>query len=188
MKKFAIFAVIGLAIFVALIIAIGGWTLGVLNNEAKLEQLVKAKQVDNQNEYDNCWKSISQTAQVSEMQAKALTDIVVKYAGARGSINGGGCMIDARQVHEVVPSLDGQMFTNLMNTISSKRDGFALRQKELLDINREHNTMFHVQPQGIVLSIFGRKETEVKIVTSARTERAFDSGKDDDVTVFSKDK
>jgi hypothetical protein len=92
----------------------------------------------------------------------------------------------ANWIHESVPNVDTSTFNNLQNIISAKRDGFTMRQKELLDMSREHTTLLREFPSNIILSILGRKEIPVTIVTSSRTESAFSTGQDNDTQVFSK--
>ena len=189
MAKFILAGFIGLVVIVIITALCGvGWGVGLLNDEAKQANLIKAKQVDNTNEYDNTWKSISQSAQVTEAQAKALTDIAVQYAQARTGAGGGGSLIDVKAVHEVVPNMDASTFKTLMNIITSKRDGFAMRQKELIALNNVHDNMVdpRIIPSGWLCSMFGRKPIDIKIVTSTRTDNAFNTGKDDDTKVFSK--
>lgn len=182
-KTLIVVGVIG-AVLVVGGLLIGGSIVSTLNREGTLKVALEAKQDDNKNEMDGMWKTISQTAQVTEEQKNALIEIFNGYAGARTGANKGGSL--ANWIHEAVPNVDTSTFNNLQNIIVGKRDGFVQRQKELLDLNREHNAMFRVFPDNIILSVFGRKETQVVIVTSDRTENAFHTGKDNDVELFKK--
>ena len=154
------------------------------NREVELRTLIETKQTDNKNQMDLMWKSISQVAQVTDAQKKALIEIFTGYAQARSGNNKGGSL--ANWIHEAVPNVDTSTFNNLQNIITAKRDGFARNQTELLDMNREHKQLLRKFPSGVVLSLLGRKEISIVIVTSDRTENAFESGKDNDVNVFSK--
>jgi hypothetical protein len=158
--------------------------IGTANSETDLSTAIHAKQTDNKNAMDKMWKTISQVAQVTEGQKNALMEIFTGYAQARagGKAGGGGSL--ATWIHEAIPSVDTSTFNNLQNIITSERDGFYMRQKELLDLNREHNRLLQRIPSGWILAAMGRKEIDVTIVTSSRTETAFQTGKDDDVSVF----
>jgi hypothetical protein len=158
------------------------WAMGVSNKEAQMRNQIVAKQKDNTSEYDNTWKKITQAAQVTDAQKQALMEIIVGNSKARN--NGGGSL--ATFVHEAVPNVDTSTFNQLMNIITSSRDGFTMRQKELLDFKRAHDNMIDTMPGGLVLSFLGRQKIDVTIVTSTRTDNAFKSGKDDDVDVFQK--
>ncbi len=165
-------------------LCLAGSIISTLNTEADLRTSLQAKQKDNKNEMDGMWKTISQVAQVTDAQKNALIEIFNGYAGARTGANKGGSL--ANWIHESVPNVDTSTFNNLQNIITAKRDGFVMRQKELLDISREHNRLLARFPSGIICSIFGRNALEIVIVTSTRTEESFKTGQDNDVDVFKK--
>lgn len=172
-----VFALLGFFIFGYFVMSVS-----YKGQEARLRNAVKAKQEDNKNEFDNVWKKISQVAQVTEEQREALKDIIVGYAQGRGT--GGGSL--AKSVTEAVPNLDTKVYQNLQNIITSARDGFTARQKELLDLKREHDNLIDSPISGFFLS--GVQKIDVKLVTSTRTEKSFETGKDDDDSVFRKHK
>lgn len=158
--------------------------VSVYNNEARLRNAITAKQKDNTSEFDNMWKKIFQVAEVPQAQMAALKDIFISYAQARGANTGGGSL--ATWVKESVPNVDTKTYDNLMNIITASRDRFTQRQKELLDLKREHDNILTTFPSNVVCGILGRQPIDVTIVTSTRTEKAFETGKDDDVTLFKK--
>lgn len=158
------------------------WIVGVYNSEARMRNTIVAKQKDNTSEFDSMWKKIDQVAQVTDMQKEALKDIIVSHAKARTGTEENKNLL-MKWVQESVPNVDQSTFTKLMNVITSSRDGFAFRQKELLDLSREHNNLLTVFPGSMVLSILGKQPIDVTIVTSTRTENVFKTGKDDDVNL-----
>lgn len=173
----------GIVIVVTLILAIAIYvcmSISYKNKEVRLRALVTAKQRDNKSEMDNMWKQISQCAEVTQAQKDALLELVVGYAQARGS--GGGSL--SKSVQEVVPNLDPKVYTNLQNIITATRNGFAMRQKELLGLKAEHDILLNSPVSGFFLA--GLQPIDVTIVTSGRTERSFETGTDDDTSVFSK--
>jgi G3E family GTPase len=157
-----------------------GSVISTSNQEVELRTLIEAKQRDNKNQFDNTWKTISQAAQVTDAQKKALMEIIVGNSQSRNQK--GGSL--ATFVREAVPNVDTSVFNNLMNIVTSKRAEFTTRQKELLDLGREHTTLLRRFPSGFILGFLGRKEISLTVVTSEKTEKAFDSGKDDDVKLF----
>ncbi len=173
--------IIGAGVLGAVLIVVFA-LIGKLNIENTLRQTIVAKQRDNQSEYDNMWKKISQVAQVTTAQKEALKEIIMGYAQARTGTGDKGAIMS--WIQESVPNVDTTTFNNLQNIIVSSRDGFTMRQKELLDLSREHNTMLGQIPWGSILRAMGRNAIEITIVTSSRTEESFESGKDDDVSVF----
>lgn len=182
MKKTLIIGGISMAILFLFAVIIIGSVISTSNQEVQLRTTIEAKQRDNHSELDNTLKKISQTAQVTTAQKEALKEIIVGNSEAR-STKGGSLFTSVR---EAVPNVDTSTFNNLMNIITSSRDAWTMRQKELLDLSREHTTLLRRFPFGFILSMLGRKEIPVTIVTSTRTEEAFQSGKDDDTKVFQK--
>lgn len=178
-KKYAIAAAVG-SLFVMLLIYFG-MRIGYQNKEVRLRKMIEAKQLDNKNEYDNTWKQISQAAQVTDAQKKALIDIAVQYAQARSD---GSNNLMFKAVHETVPNMDASTFTNLQNIILGARNRFSNNQKQLIDYKREHDILLDSPVSGWFLA--GTEKVDIRIVTSSRTENAFDVGIDDDTDVFRK--
>jgi len=159
---------------------IAGVFISGMNREARLRNAITAKQKDNTSEFDNMWKKIKQVAQVPAAKKNALMEIFNGYAAARGQgMQGGGGL--AKWVHEAVPNADMKVYDELMRVIVASRDRWTMRQKELLDLKREHDNVLTVFPSSVVCGILGKQPIEVTIVTSAKTEKAFETGKDEDV-------
>lgn len=167
-------------VLVVAIVYLVAVVIGMSNKEVTLRTTMEQKQTDNKNEFDNMWKKISQSVQVTDKQKDALKEIFVGYAQARSSGKEGGSFINA--VTEAIPNVDTKVWANLQNIIIGSRDAFTMRQKELLDLQREHKLLLRTFPSGWILTSFlGRKEFEVTIVTSTKTDETFKTGKDDDV-------
>lgn len=180
-----LYAALGLVVLVIVIGAfVGVYVVSTLNKETGQANALNAKQRDNQSELDNTIKKISQTGQVTVAQKEALKEIIVGHAEARSAGKQGGSL--ANWIHEAVPNVDTSTFNNLQNLIAASRDRWTMQQKELLDLNREHDNTITMFPSSLVCSLFGRKKIDVTIVTSTRTVEAFKTGLDDDVNVFPK--
>jgi hypothetical protein len=161
-----------------------GMGISVSNQEVTLRTTIEKKQLDNTSEFDNLYKKISQVAQVSEKQMAVLKDIFVSHATARTGNGNDGTMM--RWVQESVPNIDTSTLNNLQNILTSSRDAWTMRHKELIDLSREHTKLLRMFPSNLILSFLGRKEINITIVTSTRTEKAFETGKDDDLELFKK--
>ncbi len=170
-----------LGIIALLVFMLIGKVISTSNREASIRVTIVAKQRDNTSEFDNMYKKISQVAQVSSKQMEALKDLIVGYADARKT---GGNNQLMTWIHESVPNADTSTFNNLQNIITASRDGWTFRQKELNDLSREHEKMLNTFPDNVILAMLGRKSIPITIVTSGRTEKAFETGKDDDTDVF----
>ncbi len=175
-----------LGILVVVVLALmGGCGMAVssLDKEAGVRTLIEAKQRDNTSEFDNMWKKISQSAEIPAAKKDALMEIFTAHAKAR-TTGGGGLM---KWVQESVPNVRLDEFQNLQNIVISSRDRWTARQKEILDLQRAHDLMFEKVVNGAILRAFGRDKLDrVQIITSSRTEKAFDEGVDDDVSLFQK--
>lgn len=171
--------VIGAGLFLSAIVA-AIWGVTTYNNAAGLRNLYEAKVKANSASFDNMWKTISQSAQVTDKQKDALKDIFTSYAGARttGGSQDGSLM---KWVTESIPNVDTSVYKTLMNTITSTRDGWTMRQLELVDIARQYNEALVQFPTNVFLGAFGFKPIDAKVITSDRTEKAFSSGRDDEV-------
>lgn len=174
------------AITIAIVMMAAGF-ITISNSEIRLRNTITAKQQDNKSELDNMVKKIMQSGQVSQEQAKQVASVVTGYAEARatgGPANqGAGGFINA--VAESVPSLPDGFFDvnrNLQNIITSSRDSFTQRQKEILDLKREHDNMITTFPSSLVVGARGK--IEVQIVTSARADESFETGQDNDTKLF----
>ena len=166
--------VIGITIFLTM------WA-SYSNDEHRLRNTIIAKQRDNQNQMDLMWKSISQSGQVAETERSTFIKLFTDYAHAR---TGGESHPIMNWIKESVPEANPRLFASLMNIVVSQRTQFAFRQKELLDLKREHDNLIDLFPS--CLFVGGRGKIDVTIVTSSRTEDAFKSGKDDNVQMFGK--
>lgn len=169
----------GLAIITCVII--GLWAFGVARSEAKTRNLVDAKQMDNKNQLDLELKTQLKVCQLPAAQEAMLKNIIVGYANARASGKTTGSFINVGSVREVVPNVDTSMFNKIMNIIQSTGDMFALKQTELIDLNRAHTDIVTVPPSSWVCAFMGKGVIDIKIVTSSRVENAFTTGKDDDI-------
>jgi hypothetical protein len=71
-----------------------------------------------------------------------------------------------------------------MNTLESQRAKFTDNQKKLIAIHKELKDLTTTIPGRWFVG--GRPIKEPRLVTSTRTDKAFDTGKDDDVDLFPK--
>jgi hypothetical protein len=170
-----------LAIILLFGVSLMGYGVSTYNTATDLKNQYEAKISANKADFDNVKKVILQTAQVSKTQLDKLQEIYVKYADARTSDVTGAVM---NWVQEAVPNIDTSTMNNLQNIIVSSRNSWTNRQKELVDISREYNLLLVKFPSNILLSVFGFKKIDPLVITSTETEKAFETGKDDNTNVF----
>jgi hypothetical protein len=158
--------------------------IGLTNQDAEMRNLISAKQKDNQNEMDNMFKTISGVAQVAEKDRESLKEIIIGYADSR---TGNSDNLIMKWANEAVPNISSENYKKLIDTVISTRSKFTTRQKELIDIKRQHDNLLDTFPGSIILSgLLGKRKIEIVIITSSRTEEAFKTGKDDNFNVFLK--
>jgi hypothetical protein len=181
-KTYITLGIIGVILIIVFMV-FSSW-ISYSNKEIDLRTSIEAKQVDNKNEFDNMWKQISQIAQVADKDRESLMSVFTDYANARTGEGDQGSLM--KWVVEAVPNIAPMTDTykTLMNTITATRNRWTMRQKELIDMAREHKKLLMQFPGNIFL--MGRMPIEIKIVTSSKTEKSFETGTDDDVSVFGK--
>ena len=82
-----------------------------------LEELVNAQYTTNQSNYDNMWKKIQESAQVSDKQAEHIKEIYAETISGR--YNDSELLFKA--IQEDNPDLDSSVYTELQRTIESGR-------------------------------------------------------------------
>jgi hypothetical protein len=150
------------------------------NEEVRLRNAIKAKQRDIANAYDALWKKIAQSVQATDAHRKALLEVLTTYVDARGADSGGAVV---KWIHEAAPNVPADTFRNLQNIIAGSRDTFAMRQRELLALKADHDTLLQSFPSGSILGMLGREPIDVTIITSTKAEEALKTGVDDDVNL-----
>lgn len=159
------------------------WGFGVYNDQASLKTQYEMKVAANSATFDNTWKVISQSAQVAESQKDALREIFEGYASARTGTSDNSNRV-MTWIKESVPNADLATYRNLQNIVVGSRDSWTRNQLELVEIARQYNLNLSVIPRGLLLKVVGFTQITPKVITSTRTERVFESGKDDEVTLF----
>lgn len=177
MSKKALFGILGVfgILVVTVIIAVVS-LIGARNVAVSLEEEVKAQHTANKSNYDNMWKSFVEAAQVTDKQAEQFKEV---YEGMIASRFNGDEDLLFKMVQEQNPQLSQEVYTQLQNLIVSGRKDFDNNQKKIADIIREYNT--YIRKHFIMNAVFSFPvlDSEDFIVTSARTDGAFDSNQDD---------
>lgn len=177
MKSIAIVTVVGILVLGLIGLVYG---IGTYNSTAKLKNTYEMKVKANSGEFDNMWKQISQVCQIADSKKNAFKEIFNGYATARTPAGAGQVMF---WVKENAPNLDLSVYDKAQNIIVASRNGWTARQTELVDIAREYNQNLVTFPKNVFLAMFGFEKIDPKVITSSRTEKAFEDGKDDDVSL-----
>ena len=178
-----VLAIVGL--LVVMVIAFVGMALvGFHNTETDLRVAYEAKIDANKADFDNTWKTISQVAQVPSKYKDDFQGVFTSYMEARkGGNTGKGELLSF--LSEAVPQYDAQaLYLKVQTVVEAKRESWTSRQKELRDIKREHDKLIRQVPGAVYNAFLGRDALEVILVTSDKTEEAFTTGADNDVSLF----
>lgn len=160
------------------------------NQEVRLRNQIVAQQRKNEATFDQTWKIIQQQAGVASEYKDSFRAIYTEIMSARyqdGSAEKGSTQPTLMKwVQEHNPQFDVSLFSKLMTSIEAQRVNFTREQALLLDLKREHDNVLQTLPSSIFVG--GRAPIEVKIVTSGKTSKSFETGEDNDVDLFKKGK
>lgn len=157
-----------------------GWLIGTRNEFVQLEQGIKAQYDQNRNNYDNFVKSVVETAQVSGKYAEDLAKVA--RAAIEGRYGQDGSKAVFQFIKEQNPQVDASIYAKIQQVIEAGRLSFETNQKTLIDKKRVYETKLLQFPDNIVAGVFGYPKidlTKYDIVTSDRTERAFETKRDE---------
>lgn len=171
-------------VFVSVIVAVAGigtmMYFNVSNKEIDLRSQYVAQEKVNETIYDKVWKIIQQKAQIKSDYAKDFKNIYTDVMNARyGNESNGSPLF--KWIQEQNPNFSIDLYKDLSQTIEAQRNEFARVQARLIDIKREHQNLRLKFPTSLFVG--GRPELELKIVTSSKTEQAFETGKEDDISL-----
>lgn len=151
------------------------------NSEVRLRNAVKAQQEANTTSFDTCWKIIQGQAQVADKYKDSFKEIYVGLMEGRHYEKGGNLM---KFITEANPNFDIKLFEKVANSIELQRTAFMRDQQKLIDMKREHDNLLTTMPGSFFVG--GRPPVEIKIVTSSKTEKTFETRKEDEIDVFKK--
>lgn len=151
------------------------------NQEVRLRNAVTAQQKSNEASFDTCWKIIQGQAQVADKYKDSFKEIYSGLMEGRHYDKGGALM---KFITEANPNFDIKLFEKVANSIESQRQGFKRDQDKLIDLKREHDNILTTMPGSFFVG--SRPPVEIKVVTSTKTEKTFETRKEDDVDVFKK--
>jgi len=152
----------------------------------------------NKNAYDEMWKIIKQDANVTDKYAADFSERVLPVL-VSGREPKGEFM---RWISEANPEFSVSLYENLMNSIAAERRKFKLSQDRTIDIRNSYFQLIENKPQkwfvdkkfketyiddGGNLTYVNEEVQKIysySPVTSSRTEKVFEEGKDDDIDLF----
>lgn len=163
-------------IIVGLLLGAFGIVWGQRSELVKLDEKIKAQHTANKSDYDNMWKKFKEMTQVTDIQAEQFKDV---YTGLiQGRYQDSSLLF--KMVQEQNPQLDTSVYSNIQREIAAGRNQFNNNQAKLVDVIREYNSAVRDRCiLGAMIFNFKEKDPNQYVVTSERTTKAFDSGKDE---------
>ena len=174
-KGLIVFAVLA----VVVVCGVGMSVLGTHDTFVAFEEGLEAQYKQNQNNYDNYFKTVKEAMQVTDAYS---SDFKKSYDSfMKGRYGQNGSQATMQWIKETVPNLDPSMYKDVQNVIKAGRKDFEMNQKTLLDKKRVYKTELNslwgrIVGQGVWG--FPKKPLDVyDIVTSGETEEAFSTKK-----------
>lgn len=152
------------------------------NTGNRLERVIEATYEDNQNVLAQYSNRIAEAAQVPAMQRDDLKEVVTAALDARYGEEGSRAMFQF--IQEQNPTIDSTVYVELQRIIVAGRQDFQLAQTRLIDQKRVYETALGNFWQGTWMRIAGYPSIDLdafQIVTNARTEDAFNTGKEEPI-------
>ena len=191
----------GAAVFIVGLCTFGSY-VSFHNTAVSLEKTTTTQFMDNKNTYDAMWKTVKEQAQIPDKYKNDFKEVLAADVGPK--YKGKDPMMMWSNDRNI--NLDPGMYQRLMTTIAAGRADFKRGQKELLDKQRSYG--YHLDSfSGSIWKGFTSFPNELegerapnkdmdgdgiltaldyKIVTSKRTEAAFETGEDAPIDVFDK--
>ena len=160
-----------------------GYVVSLNNDCVTNEQSVIAQYKENQNNYDNFYKKVKETAHVSEKYAADFKSIYDTMMKGRYGENGSKAIFN--WIKENNPTLDSSLYKQVQQVIESGRNDFEINQKMLIDKKRVYELVLQKFPNSLFVKFLGFPKidmTKFDIVTSEATEQAFETKKAEALT------
>lgn len=156
----------------------------VSNNEIKMRAQTVAQQETNQAFFDKMWKIINQQAGVAEEYRESFKDVYNGIMEGRYQNARGGALMSWIQEHN--PEFDSGLFKKIQQSIEAQRDAFFIEQKKLISYQTQHKIYLTTVPNKWFIG--SRDTIAITIVKSEKTERVFETGKEELEPLFSRNK
>ena len=181
MSKKLIIGLVSGGLVAAIVLILVMMNVSYKNAEIELRNQATAQEETNKATFDKVWKTLKQKAGVTDKYAadfKSTFGGLMKdrYAGDQK----GNPMF--KWIQERNPKFSVELYKDLSQAIESNRATFLRVQNRLVDIKREHDNLRQKFPSSIFVG--SKPELEVTIVTSSKTEKTFQTGKEENVELF----
>lgn len=191
-----------LAVVLVLLIGLCSIYINFHNRCVELEAAAAAQYQSNQNTYDSMWKTIKETAQVPDKYKDDFKELIAAEVPAKYGPGGSRAMMQWFNDRDL--KLPENLYGRIQDVIEGNRAAFKSSQELLLDEQRAYRAHLDRFGHGLLARLGGfpravagihapNRDTDgdgkltvfdYEIVTSDRTQRAFETSRDDEVRVF----
>ncbi len=164
------------------VVSLGMYALSVRSSANRMEKNVVYQFEQNKNNYDKMWKTFKETAGITSMYTEDIEKVF--KSAIQGRYGEGGSKAVFQMITEQNPNFDQSMYKRLQEIVEGGRSDFEENQKMLLDKKKQYVTFLDEIPEGPIAGFFGFPKVDLnqfQIVTSDRTQGAFEKGKDDEI-------
>ncbi len=183
--------IVGGAIVALFVVIFISMKISYNNREIDIRKQIEAEKDIYQQNFDKQYKIIAQLVQVAErnveVNKEAFKEIYPELIEGRYSQGDGTLM---KWIQESNPTWDMQAITQTYNKVSvaveSQREDLYNQAKKLRDIVREREALIEKFPGSWFIS--NKEKIEITLITSGRTKEVFQTGEENDIDLFDRNK
>lgn len=187
MKVGAIVAIIG-GVFLGLLLLVGvaAWSIfgNAYNTANKSEINIKISFTDLENIKSNYTMKIREMAQVPDMYADKLKEVVSAAISGRYGADGSKAVF--QMITEQNPTVDPSMYNRVQQVMEAGRNDFQNAQSKHNDMLGCYQKTLTTFPNNIVYNILGYPKIDLskyQIIIASETKKQFDSGIDEKINL-----
>jgi hypothetical protein len=158
--------------------------VSIKNKHAEIHNQASAQQKANEVIYDEVWKVLQQKAGILDKFSSDFKSIYSSIFDERYQGENSGQSPAFKWIQEQNPNFTPEMYKDLSTAVEVYRGKFSRTQQKLIDIKREDDNMHTKIPS--LWFVGSKKDLDINIVTSTKTEKVFQTGKEDDIDLFKK--
>jgi hypothetical protein len=176
-------SILGVAGFFLFSLIIG--TFSFRSKAVNFEESIRAQYSQNQNNYDNMWKKFKEISQVTDKYSSDLKELYNNAMVGRYGDDGSKALF--QWIQEQNPNLNPDTYLKLQSTIEAGRNSFESDQKQLVAKKEQYAKLIRSNSALVFNMVLGFPKIDLdkySIVTSDKTNEAFETKKDNEIELF----